>query len=109
MLLQQPPAAYQLRESLIVHAERTSRHLNAEHYFIMRNSVESHHANWLLKFVTPDVNVGETGIHSHCLVEGHKAFFSNAVASNRQSRSQTLDNMKNGNSVKCKLEILDRQ
>lgn len=108
MLPKQPPTAYQPRESLIKHAERTARHLNAEHYFIMGNSVESHHANWLLKFVPPDVNVCETGIHSHCLTEGHKTFFSNVVAGNRQSRRQKLDSMKNGKSVMCKLEILDR-
>lgn len=103
MLSQQLPAAYQLRESLIKHAEKTARHLNAEHYFIMGNSVESHHADWLFKFVPPDVNVRETGIHSHCLTEGHETFFSNVVAGNRQSRRQKLDSMKNGNSVMCKL------
>ncbi len=50
--------------------------------------MESHHANWLLKFVPPDVNVCETGIHFHCLIEGHKTFLSNVVACNRQSRRQ---------------------
>jgi len=70
------------------HIGRTSRHLNVEHYFIMGKSMESHHANWLLKFVPPYVNVCETGIHTHCLVEGHKTFFSNVVAGNRQSRRQ---------------------
>jgi len=88
VFLQQSPAAYQPRESLIIQAERTSRHLNVEHYFIMGKSMESHHANWLLKFVPPYVNVCETGIHTHCLVEGHKTFFSNVVAGNRQSRRQ---------------------
>lgn len=57
-------------------------------YFKMGKSMESHHANWLLKFVTPYVNVCETGIHTHCLVEGQKTFFSNVVAGNRQSRRQ---------------------
>ncbi len=57
-------------------------------YLIIYRFVESHHANWLLEFVPPDVNVCETGIHFHRLIEGHKTVLSNVVACNRQSRRQ---------------------